>query len=117
MNTTEFLTIASAIVPDREAIVFDDRRITFEALQDRVNRLANALAAMGVGPGDRVATLQVNTNQQVETYFAAAALDAVYVPLNFRARAAELTYMLNDSGARVLLGGQPVHRPRSLIRL
>ena len=105
MNTTEFLTIASAIVPDREAIVFDDRRITFEALQDRVNRLANALAAMGVGPGDRVATLQVNTNQQVETYFAAAALDAVYVPLNFRARAAELTYMLNDSGARVLLAG------------
>ena len=60
---------------------------------------------MDVRPGDRVATLQVNTNQQVETYFAAAALDAVYVPLNFRARAAELTYMLNDSGARVLLAG------------
>ena len=105
MNTTEFLVIAAAIVPEREAIVFDDRRITFEALQDRVNRLANALSGLGVGPGDRVATLQVNTNQQVEVYFAAAALDAVYVPLNFRARAAELTYMLNDSGARVLLAG------------
>ena len=105
MNTTEFLSIATAIVPDREAIVFEGQRLTFEALHDRVNRLANALSGLGVGPGDRVATLQVNSNQQVETCFAAAKLDAVYVPLNFRARAAELTYMLNDSGATVLLAG------------
>ncbi len=105
MNTTELLSIAAAIVPDREAIVFDGRRLTFEALQDRVNRLANALAGLGVGPGDRVATLQVNTNHQVEACFAAAKLDAVYVPLNFRSRAAELIHMLNESEAAVLLVG------------
>ena len=50
----------------------------------RVSRLANALADLGVGPGDRVASMQVNTNQVIETYFAAAALDAIYVPFNFR---------------------------------
>ena len=48
MNTTEFLAIAAAIVPDRPAIVFEGRRITYAELQDRVNRLANALAELGV---------------------------------------------------------------------
>ena len=47
MNTTEFLAISSAIVPDRLAMIFEGRRITYEELQRRVNRLANALADMG----------------------------------------------------------------------
>ncbi len=106
MNTTEFLTIASAIVPDRVAMVFEGRRITYQGLQDRVNRLANALAGLGVQPGDRVAMLQVNCNEHIETYFATAKLDGVYVPLNFRARADELAYMVSDAAPRVLLVGK-----------
>ncbi len=109
MNTSEFLTISSAIVPDRLAMVFEDRRITYQEMQGRVNRLANAMAYLGVKRGDRVAMLQVNTNEHVEAYFATAKLDAVYVPLNFRARADELTYMLNESGAKVLLTGARYH--------
>ena len=106
MNTTEFLTISSAIVPDRQAMVVGDRRITYQELQGRVNRLANALAALGVGNGDRVAVLQVNCGEHIETYFAAAKLDAVLVPLHFRARADELTDMINDAAPKVLLVGQ-----------
>ena len=106
MNTTEFLTVTAAIVPDREAIVFEDKRITFGELADRVNRLANALADLGVSPGDRVAVMQVNCNEYIESYFASAKLDAVFVPVNFRARAEELTFMLNDSGTKVLILGQ-----------
>ena len=106
MNTTEFLTIASAIVPDRLALISEGTRITYEGLQARVNRLANALADLGVESGDRIAMLQVNRTEHVEAYLASAKLDAVYVPLNFRARADELTYMINDSGPRVVLVGQ-----------
>ena len=106
MNTTEFLTISSAIVPERLAMVFEGRRITYALLQDRVNRLANALAVLGVGRGDRVAMLDVNCNEHIESYFATAKLDAVYVPLNYRARAEELSYMLKDSGSKVLLVGK-----------
>ena len=106
MNTTEFLTISSAIVPDRQAMVVGDRRITYQELQGRVNRLANALAALGVGNGDRVAVLQINCGEHIETYFAAAKLDAVLVPLHFRARADELTDMINDAAPKVLLVGQ-----------
>ena len=109
MNTTEFLTISTAIVPDRLAMIFEGSRISFEELQSRVNRLANALAELGVGAGDRVAMLQVNCNQYIEAYFATAKLDAVFVPINFRTRADELTHMLNDAGPKaIFVGGRYV---------
>ena len=106
MNTSDLLTITAAIVPDREAIIFDDKRLTFGELMERVNRLANALGDLGVGPGDRVAVMQVNCNEHVEAYNASAKLDAIFVPINFRARAEELTFMLNDSGVKAIILGQ-----------
>ena len=105
MNTTEFLNITSLIVPERTAIVFDGKRFSFEQLEKRVKKLANGLAEMGVGPGDRIATMEVNCNENIESYFAAAKLDAVYVPLNFRSRPEEISYMLNDSEPKVLITG------------
>ena len=115
MNTTEFLTIACAIVPVRTAIVFEGKRLTYEELQERVNRLANALSDLGVGRGDRVAIMQVNCNQLVETYFAAAMLDAIFVPLNFRARGDELANMLNSAEPAVLfMGGRYANLMRSI---
>lgn len=105
MNTTEFLSIASAIVPDRTAVIFEGERFTFDQLSSRVNQLANAFENIGIKQGDRIASIQVNSHQQVEAYFAAAKLDAIYVPLNFRARAEELTHMINECGAELLLVG------------
>ncbi|MCH7737239.1 MAG: AMP-binding protein [Chloroflexi bacterium] len=106
MNTSEFLMIAGAIVPERPAIIFDGQTITFEGLAERVNRLANGLSGMGVGTGDRVATMQVNTNQCIEAYFAAAQLDAIYVPINFRAKTDELAQMLEIAQPTCLLLGE-----------
>jgi acyl-CoA synthetase (AMP-forming)/AMP-acid ligase II len=60
MNTSEFLSISSAICPDRLAVIFEGKRYTFSQINERVNRLANALRKMGVKKGDRVALLQVN---------------------------------------------------------
>ena len=106
MNTAEFLLVTTAICPDEVAIVFEDKRYTFSQLSERVNRLANALSNLGVRKGDRIAMLQVNANQCVETYFAVAKLGAIYVPMNFRARGNELLYMLNSSEANTLLVGE-----------
>ncbi|HLF04238.1 MAG TPA: AMP-binding protein, partial [Dehalococcoidia bacterium] len=106
MNTSEFLTIAAAIVPERTAIIFEGQRFSFAQLQERANRLANALAGLGVAAGDRVAVMQVNCHQAIEAYFAAARLDAVYVPLNFRAKADELAQMLDIAQPAVLLVGE-----------
>jgi acyl-CoA synthetase (AMP-forming)/AMP-acid ligase II len=105
VNTTDFLNIASAICPDKTAIVFEDKRYTFSQLNDRVNRLANGLMKLGAKKGTVVAFIQVNCNQCVETYFAVAKTGAIYLPLNFRAKEKELSYMLNTAEASVLIAG------------
>jgi len=106
MNTTEFLTIANAICPDKEAIVFEGNRYTFSQLNERVNRLANAMLGMGVQQGDRIALIHVNCNQCIEAYFAIARIGGIYVPLNFRAKENELTYMLNTAEANTFFVGE-----------
>src|SRR3990172_8437318 len=106
MNTAEFLTISAAVVPDREALVCEGRRITYMEMAQRVNRLANALVGLGVGRGDKVAVMALNSPAYVESYYACAKVGATFVPLNYRAKREELTYMLNDSEAGVLFAGQ-----------
>ena len=106
MRTSDFLTIAAAIVPDRPAVIFDGETVTFEELQARVNRLANAMAEQGVGAGDRVAIMQVNGLVGIELYFAAAQLDAIYVPINFRAKTEELEQMVNIARPSLLFLGE-----------
>ena len=106
MNTAEFLMVASAIAPERAAIVFEGKKYSFADLQERSSRLANALTAMGLQKGDKLAFIEVNCNHCVETYFACAKLGMVYVPLNFRAKSDELAYMIQDSDAKVVVAGQ-----------
>ena len=106
MNTTDFLNIASAICPDKMAVVFEDKRYTFSQLNERVNRLANGLMKLGVKKGERVALIQVNCNQCVETYFAVAKMGGIYLPLNFRAKEKELAYMLNTAEATAIIIGE-----------
>ena len=106
MNTTDFLNIAAAICPDKNAIVFEDKRYTFSQLNERVNRLANGLMKLGAKKGAVIAFLQVNCNQCVETYFAVAKTGAIYLPLNFRAKEKELIYMLNTAEATALIAGE-----------
>jgi acyl-CoA synthetase (AMP-forming)/AMP-acid ligase II len=105
MNTTEFLSIAAAICPEKEAIVFEGQRITYAQLSERVNRLANGLLHLGVKKGDRVAFLNVNCPHAAESYFATARVGGVYVPLNFRAKAEELQYMIETAEAKVVIVG------------
>ncbi|OGO46535.1 MAG: hypothetical protein A2W34_03640 [Chloroflexi bacterium RBG_16_64_32] len=106
MNTSEFLMIAASVVPDRLAMACDGDRRTFAQLQERVNRLANALQSLGVGKGDRVAAMALNSIPYIETYYACAKLGAVFVPLNYRAKNEELSYMVNNSETKVMFVGE-----------
>src|SRR5437870_11763134 len=106
MNTAEFLMIASSVVPDRTAMVCEQRSRTYAEVQDRVNRLANALQAMGVGKGDKISVMALNSTEYVEIYYAGAKLGAVFVPLNYRAKRDELAYMCNNSETKVLFVGE-----------
>ncbi len=105
MNTTEFLNIATAICPERVCMVFEGEKWTYAQASDRINRLANALAKMGIRKEDRVGMLQVNCPEYIESYFAAAKIGAIFVPLNFRARSEELSYMIGNAGIKLLFAG------------
>ena len=105
MNTANFLTIPASIVPDQEIVVFGDRRQTYQDTTIRVQRLAGALADLGIRPGDPVAVLDTNSSRYLEAYFATSLLGAVFVPLNNRAHADELTYMILTAGVRALMVG------------
>ncbi|BCJ40730.1 hypothetical protein Aiant_13870 [Actinoplanes ianthinogenes] len=98
----------AAMSPGRTALIFEGRRVSYAELHQRIARLAAALRSSGVRRGDRVAYLGPNHPSFVETMFATWALGAVFVPLNFRLTAAELSYQLSHSGAAVL-----IHAPGS----
>jgi long-chain acyl-CoA synthetase len=106
MNTIDFLNIAVSICPERDFMVFEKERFSYEQINDRINRIAQTLAGLGVNKGDRVGMLSVNCPQYIEVYFAAAKMGAIFVPLNFRVRADELTYLINRSEVKVLFVGR-----------
>ena len=102
MNTAEFLTISAAIVPDRVAIAGPDERITYGELQSRANRLAQAFQEMGIGRGQAIGIMAVNCVEFAEIYYASASVGATLVPLNFRAKPEELTYMIDSTDVTAL---------------
>jgi acyl-CoA synthetase (AMP-forming)/AMP-acid ligase II len=104
VNPAEFLTISSAVLPDREALVSGDgvKRITYEQMAARVNRLTNALQSMGIDAGKRVGVMATNSPEFVEVYYACAKLGACFVPINYRSKKEELAYILNTSEAALV---------------
>ena len=106
MNTTDLFGIATAICPDRDSLIFEGKRWTYARTSERINQLGNALHSLGVKKGDRVAFLQVNCPQAAELYFAVAKLGAIFVPLNFRAKIDEMTYMLESATPKLLFVGE-----------
>jgi long-chain acyl-CoA synthetase len=89
--------------PDKTAIVWEDRRITYAELQSRTWRLANALQGLGVRAGDRVGLLCSNRLEHVETVFAIMSLGAVWVPLNDRLTADELGFIVDDAECTTMM--------------
>ena len=108
VNIGDFLTRRAAVTPEREAYVDPQTglRLTFSALNERVNQLANALASAGINPGDRVALCLMNSVEFIESFLAIAKMGGVVVPLNWRLVADELEFIIKDSGAQTLLYGQ-----------
>lgn len=89
--------------PTRVALVEEERHITYQELNGRVNKLAYALSQLGIGRDDKVALLMFNCSQMVECYFALAKLGAVAVPINFRFLGREVAYILNHSESRMVV--------------
>ena len=103
MTTSDQLARWARRTPAAVALRCDGVGRTYAELDERVTRLARALAARGVGTGDRVAVLALNGLETWETYLAGVRLGAIVVPVNFRLVADEVAYVLTDSGAVALV--------------
>lgn len=89
--------------PEREGLVFGERRLSYAQFDAEVNRAAHALRRLGVAKGDRVGLISPNTDQFIIAYYAVLKLGAIIVPINPRLAPPELAYQLADSGAVALL--------------
>ncbi len=96
---------SAVLCPDKSAVVYEDTRLTYRQLDERVNRLANALRSSGVGKTDRLAVLSENTHKYLEIYFAASKLGISVTPLNFRLADKEIAHIVNDSESTALFIG------------
>jgi fatty-acyl-CoA synthase/long-chain acyl-CoA synthetase len=101
----DILTIHAAANPDKPALICGDDVLTYRAYDERTNRAARALIDLGVEPGDRVAVMAYNSISGSEVNAGLRKAHAVSVPVNFRLRGAELAYVVEDSGARVVCAG------------
>lgn len=103
MQIPFLLEKALSLHADREAVVCGEHRFTYGEFADRAYALARFLLDAGVGKGGCVAVLHPNRHEFLETYFAAAQIGAVLNPLNVRLSSRELAFILNDSGAEILV--------------
>jgi fatty-acyl-CoA synthase len=102
LTPLEFARRARKIHGAREAVVDGPQRLTYARFFDRCDAWSAALASLGVGKGDRVATVAPNTHQHLEQFYAIPQRGAVIVPMNYRLAADDFVYMANHSGASVL---------------
>jgi fatty-acyl-CoA synthase len=89
--------------PDEVYLRFEGQSTTWAQLHERVSAVAAAMAGRGVRAGDRVAIMMMNRPEFLETMFAANALGAIAVPINFRLAPDEVAFILTDSGAALLV--------------
>jgi len=104
-NILEHVSESIGKFPDRELVVSGDGkvRMTYKSIDQRANQLAWVLKNCGIKKGDRVALFENNRWQYFEQYLAILKLGAICVPMNFRLKSPEALFILNQSGARLLL--------------
>jgi fatty-acyl-CoA synthase len=115
MHIARILEASVERYPSHTALVFGERRWTYSEWYGRVRRFAQALSDMGVRPGDRVAFYVSTSENSVTTYFACQVLGAVAVPLNYRLSPGEAAFVIQDSGARVVVYGR--HLTENILKI
>ncbi len=103
LTPASFLGRAAQVFADRTAIVDGARQFSYAEFADRVTRLTGVLERLGIGPGDRVAALCSNSHVMLELHNAVPQHGSVLVSLNVRLSEAELGYIVEHSGARLII--------------
>ena len=103
LTPLSFLERSARVFPDKVAVVYGDRTLTYRQLAEEATRVAHALRASGIQPGDRVAYLMANLPEMLVAQFAVPLAGGVLVSVNTRLSDEEIAYILNHCGAKVLV--------------
>jgi acyl-CoA synthetase (AMP-forming)/AMP-acid ligase II len=103
INVGDLLTRSAARASRHEAIVDGDRRVSYGALNQWVNRTSHGLTALGLRRGDALALMSGNSAEFLVTYFACAKLGVVCVPINLFWRHGELGYVIEHAKVRAIV--------------
>jgi fatty-acyl-CoA synthase len=103
LSPLSFLERSARVWPDKVAVIYGGRRLTYSELAAEAQRVARALQASGVGPGDRVAYLMPNLPEMLIAHFAVPLAGGVLVTVNTRLTAQEIAYILAHSGAKIVV--------------
>ena len=102
LSPLEFARRTRRLYAGQDAVVDEDFRLTYAELFDRCDRWSAALQGLGVGQGDRVATIAPNTHAQLEAFYAIPQIGAVIVPINYRLTPDDFAYIIEHSGSKVV---------------
>lgn len=103
LRTSDFIHASAVRTPDAEALVCQDRRLSYAELAREVETWSDALLALGVGAGERVAVYLEKRVEAVAAMFGACDAGAVFVPVNPLLKAEQVAYIMADCGVRVLV--------------
>jgi fatty-acyl-CoA synthase len=109
LTPLRFLERSSDVFPDKVAIVYGERRVTYRDFAAEVTRLAHGLRAFGIGAGDRVAYLCPNIPEMLVAHFAVPLAGAVLVAINTRLAPDEVRYICDHSGAKLIVADAELH--------
>lgn len=105
-NIADVLRINSKYYPNKKAVIDSPKEFTWQEVDNRVNRFANALIGLGCKQGERIAILAYNASEYIEIIFACAKAGLIFVPLNFRLSPREIMYILKDSTPATMVFGE-----------
>ena len=87
----------------KQAILFENREVSYRELDENANKIANGLKSLGINKGDRVALMMPNIPDFIYAFFGIQKLGAVAVPFNTMYKGREIIHILNDCGARAII--------------
>lgn len=103
MNWSSILERYSDLSPEKEFLIYKNKRCSYKEVRDRVNSIAKSFKNMEIGKGDIVAILLYNCTEYVELTFAINKIGAAWLPLNFRLAGPEFEYILKNSEAKCIV--------------
>ena len=105
MNIAWWVQRWAGLTPNKEAVIFEDKVVSYEELCRRADRTSCWLQSIGIEKGDRVAVMLHNCLEFLDLFLACSRLGAIFVPINFRITSVELDYFITNCRPRLFVHG------------